>query len=143
MIKYTINLQEVVMENDILNIAVSGDEKNKNEIVYNNVIDAMDKLQMSKAEQIDYLKLKLTTLETEYQNNMTILITVVLSLVLICIGIYLLITNDYILGIAFVIIGFLTTVYKLVRTLMIDRKIRNKKFMELESIRSSLNDILK
>lgn len=131
------------MENDILNIAVSGDEKNKNEIVYNNVIDAMDKLQMSKAEQIDYLKLKLTTLETEYQNNMTILITVVLSLVLICIGIYLLITNDYILGIAFVIIGFLTTVYKLVRTLMIDRKIRNKKFMELESIRSSLNDILK
>lgn len=131
------------MENDILKIAVSGDEKNKNEIVYNNVVDAMDRLKMSKEEQVDYLKLKLTTLETEYQNNMTILITVVLSLVLIIIGIYLLVTNDYVLGIVFVLIGFLATVYKLIRTLISDRKIRNKRFMELESIRHSLSDILK
>lgn len=134
---------EVVMENDILKIAVSGDEKNKNEIVYNNVVDAMDRLKMSKEEQVDYLKLKLTTLETEYQNNMTILITVVLSLVLIIIGIYLLVTNDYVLGIVFVLIGFLATVYKLIKTLISDRKIRNKRFMELESIRNSLSDILK
>lgn len=131
------------MENDILKIAVSGDEKNKNEIVYNNVVDAMDRLKMSKEEQVDYLKLKLTTLETEYQNNMTILITVVLSLVLIIIGIYLLVTNDYVLGIVFVLIGFLATVYKLIKTLISDRKIRNKRFMELESIRNSLSDILK
>lgn len=134
---------EVVMENDILKIAVSGDEKNKNEIVYNNVVDAMDRLKMSKEEQVDYLKLKLTTLETEYQNNITILITVVLSLVLIIIGIYLLVTNDYVLGIVFVLIGFLATVYKLIKTLISDRKIRNKRFMELESIRNSLSDILK
>lgn len=131
------------MENDILNIAVSGDEKNKNEIVYNNVVDAMDKLKMSKNDQIDYLKMKLSTLETEYQNNMVILITIVLSLVLLGIGIYLLVTNDYILGISFILIGFGITVYKLIRTLIIDRKIRNKKFVELESIRNSLSDILK
>ncbi len=131
------------MENDILKIAVSGDEKNKNEIVYNNVVDAMDRLKMSKEEQVDYLKLKLTTLETEYQNNMTIFVTVVLSLVLIIIGIYLLVTNDYVLGIVFVLIGFLATVYKLIKTLISDRKIRNKRFMELESIRNSLSDILK
>ena len=131
------------MENDILNIAVSGDEKNRNEIVYNNVVDAMDKLKMSKSDQIDYLKMKITTLETEYQNNMMILITIILSLVLICIGIYLLITNDYILGISFVLIGFGVSIYKLIKTLMTDRKIRNKKFMELESIRNSLNNILK
>lgn len=131
------------MENDILNIAVSGDEKNRNEIVYNNVVDAMDKLKMSKSEQIDYLKMKITTLETEYQNNMLILITIILSLILICIGIYLLITNDYILGIAFVFIGFGVSIYKLIKTLVTDRKIRNKKFMELEGIRNSLNNILK
>ncbi len=131
------------MENDILNIAVSGDEKNKNEIVYNNVVDAMDKLNMSKNDQIDYLKTKLTTLETEYQNNIVILVTLVLSVALICIGIYLLINNDYALGIIFITIGFLITVYKLISTLIKDRKIRNKKFMELESIRNSLNSILK
>ena len=129
------------MENDILNIAVSGDEKNKNEIVYNNVIDAMDKLKMSQSDQIDYLKMKVTSLETEYQNNMMILVTLLLSFALLCVGIYLLITNDYILGILFIVI--LLTVYKLVRALARDRKIRNKKYMELESIRNSLNSILK
>lgn len=131
------------MENDILSIAVSGDEKNKNEIVYNNVIDAMDKLKMSQSDQIDYLKMKVTSLETEYQNNMMILITLLLSFALLCVGIYLLITDDYILGILFIVIGFLLTVYKLVRALARDRKIRNKKYMELESIRNSLNSILK
>ena len=131
------------MENDILNIAVSGDEKNKNEIVYNNVVDAMDKLNISKNDQIEYLKTKITTLETEYQNNVIILVTVLLSLALIFVGIYLLITNDYILGIVFVMIGFILTVYKLIRSLIKDRKIRNKKYMELESIRNSLNSILK
>jgi hypothetical protein len=131
------------MENDILNIAVSGDEKNRNEIVYNNVVYSMDKLKMSKADQIEYLKMKLSTLETEYQNNMLILVTVILSLVLLCIGIYLLITNDYILGISFVLIGFGISIYKLVKTLVTDRKIRNKKFLELEGIRNSLNNILK
>lgn len=131
------------MEKDILNIAVSGDEKNKNEIVYNNVVDAMDKLKMTKQEQIEYLKLKITTLENEYQNNMIILITLMLSLVLLCIGIYLLVTDDYVLGIAFVLIAFVLMVYKLIKTLAHDRKIRNKKFVELEGIRNSLNAILK
>ena len=131
------------MENDILNIAVSGDEKNKNEIVYNNVVDVMEKLKMSKEEQVEYLKTKITTLETDYQNNMMILFTIFLSLAVMSVGIYLLITNDYILGISFVLIGFALTVYKLIKALIRDRKIRNKKFMELEGIRSSLNSILK
>jgi len=131
------------MEKDILNIAVSGDEKNRNEIVYNNVVDAMEKLKMSKTEQIDYLKMKITTLENEYQNNMLILITLVLSFVLLCVGIYLLVTDDFVLGTVFIILGFLVTVYKLIRTLAKDRKIRNKKYMELEGIRNSLESILK
>ncbi len=131
------------MEKDILNIAVSGDEKNKNEIVYNNIVETMEKLDMTKEEQIDYLKLKLTTLENEYQNNMIILITVFLSFTLLCVGIYLLITDDYFLGTVFIVLAFIMMVYKLIKTLARDRKIHNKKFVELESIRNSLNAILK
>lgn len=131
------------MEKDILSIAISGDEKNKNEIVYNNIVDTMDKLKMTKQEQIDYLKLKITSLENEYHNNMVILVTLVLSFALLCVGIYLLVTNDYLLGIIFVLLAFFITVYKLIKTLARDRKIRNKKFVELESIRNSLNSILK
>lgn len=44
------------MENDILNIAVSGDEKNKNEIVYNNVTNAWNKLKMISSDQIELFK---------------------------------------------------------------------------------------
>ena len=131
------------MEKDILNIAINGDEKNKNEIVYNNIVEQMDKLKMTKQEQIDYLKLKITTLENEYQNNLTILFTLIITFVLLCVGIYLLITNDYVLGIIFVLLAFIVTVFKLIKTLARDRKIRNKKFVELESIRNSLNQILK
>lgn len=131
------------MEKDILNIAISGDEKNKNEIVYNNIVEQMDKLKMTKQEQIDYLKLKITTLENEYQNNMIIMFTIILSFALLCVGIYLLVTDDYILGSLFILLAFVLTVFKLIRTLARDRKIRNKKFVELESIRNSLNAILK
>ena len=131
------------MEEDILNIAISGDEKNKNEIVYNNIVEQMDKLKMTKQEQIDYLKLKITTLENEYQNNMIIMFTIILSFALLCVGIYLLVTDDYVLGSLFILLAFVLTVFKLIRTLARDRKIRNKKFVELESIRNSLNAILK
>lgn len=131
------------MEKDILNIAISGDEKNKNEIVYNNIVEQMDKLKMTKQEQIDYLKLKITTLENEYQNNMIIMFTIILSFALLCVGIYLLVTDDYVLGSLFILLAFVLTVFKLIRTLARDRKIRNKKFVELESIRNSLNAILK
>lgn len=131
------------MEKDILNIAISGDEKNKNEIVYNNIVEQMDKLKMTKQEQIDYLKLKITTLENEYQNNMIIMFTIIFSFALLCVGIYLLVTDDYVLGSLFILLAFVLTVFKLIRTLARDRKIRNKKFVELESIRNSLNAILK
>ena len=131
------------MEKDILNIAISGDEKNKNEIVNNNIIEVMGKLKMTKDEQIDYLKTKLTVVENEYQNNLMVIITLVISAVIMILGIYLLISDEYILGVLFVFAGFAFMVYKLVRVLINDRKIRNKKFIELESIRNSINSILK
>ena len=131
------------MEKDILNIAISGDEKNKNEIVNNNIVDAMSKLKMTKDEQIDYLKTKLTVVENEYQNNLMLIITIVISVIIMILGIYLLISDEYILGILFIFVGFTFMVYKLVRVLINDRKIRNKKFIEIEGIRSNINSILK
>lgn len=131
------------MEKDILNIAISGDEKNKNEIVYNNIVDTMDKLKMTKQEQIEYLKTKITTLENEYQNNIMVLITLMLSSIILCIGLYLLIKNNYVLGSIFVVLAFIIVVFKLMSALYQDRKLKNKKYMELESIRNSLRAVLK
>lgn len=131
------------MEKDILNIAINGDEKNKSEIVYNNIVNTMDKLKMTKEDQIEYLKTKITTLEQDYQNKVVILITLAISFAILCLGMYLLAIDNYLLGILFVIFAFIVVVYKLIRTNVFNQKIKNKKYIELESLRNNLNSILK
>lgn len=131
------------MEREILNIAISGEEKNKNEIIYNNVVEAMDNLKMSKEDQIEYLKTKVSNMEYEYQGNIIILITLVISLVLICLGLYLVATDEYLLGVILTLIGFGLSIVKLLSNIRKTNSIRNKKYIELESLRSNLNSILK
>ncbi len=131
------------MEREILNIAISGEEKNKNEIIYNNIIEAMETLNMSKEDQIEYLKNKVSSMEHQYQNNILILITLVISLTLICLGLYLVATDEYLLGVILTFIGFSLSTVKLLTTIRKNNSFRNKKYIELESLRDSLSSILK
>lgn len=131
------------MEKEILNIAISGEEKNKNEIIYNNIVDAMDHLKMSKDDQIEYLKTKVSNMEHEYQNNIMILIVLVISFMLVCLGLYLVATNEYVLGVILTFIGFGLSIIKLLTTIRKNNLIRNKKYIELESLRDSLSSLLK
>lgn len=131
------------MEKEILNIAISGEEKNKNEIIYNNIVDAMDHLKMSKDDQIEYLKTKVSNMEHEYQNNIMILIVLVISFMLVCLGLYLVATNEFVLGVILTFIGFGLSIIKLLTTIRKNNLIRNKKYIELESLRDSLSSLLK
>jgi len=131
------------MEKEILNIAISGEEKNKNEIIYNNIVDAMENLKMSKDDQIEYLKTKVSTMEHQYHNNVVILITLAISLMLVCLGLYLVATDEFLLGIILTFIGFGLSIIKLLTTIRKNNIIRNKKYIELESLRDSLSSILK
>lgn len=131
------------MEKEILNIAISGEEKNKNEIIYNNIVDAMENLQMTKDDQIEYLKTKVSNMEHQYQNNIMILIVLVISLMLMCLGLYLVATDEFLLGVILTFIGFGLSIVKLLSTIRKNNIIRNKKYIELESLRDSLSSILK
>lgn len=131
------------MEKEILNIAISGEEKNKNEIIYNNIVEAMETLKMSKDDQIEYLKTKVSNMEHQYHNNVMILIVLVVSLMLMCLGLYLVATNEFLLGVALTFIGFALSIIKLLTTIRKNNTIRNKKYIELESLRDSLSSILK
>lgn len=131
------------MEREILNIAISGEEKNKNEIIYNNIVEAMDNLQMSKEDQIEYLKTKVSSMESEYQNNIAILVVLVISALLLGLGLYLVATEQVVLGVILVLISFILSVAKLLLTLKKYTSIRSKKYVELESLRNNLNSILK
>lgn len=131
------------MEKEILNIAISGEEKNKNEIIYNNIVEAMETLKMSKDDQIEYLKNKVSNMEHQYHNNISILIVLVVSLMLMCLGLYLVATDEFLLGIVLTFIGFALSIIKLLSTIRKSNAIRNKKYIELESLRDSLSSILK
>ena len=57
------------MDKNNISISINGNEKNKNEIIYNNILDSMDEKNISKDEQIEYLKSKVANLESEVKNK--------------------------------------------------------------------------
>lgn len=131
------------MEKKGMNIKITGEEKNKNEIIYNNVVDAMDNLKMTKDEQIEYLKTKVSNMENTYQSNIMILITLIISILLLGLGLYLVATDQILLGIVLVLLGFSVIVVKLLLTLKRYTSMRTKKYIEIDSLKENLSSILK
>lgn len=131
------------MEKKGMNITITGEEKNKNEIIYNNVVDAMNNLKMTKDEQIEYLKTKVSNMENTYQSNIMILITLIISILLLGLGLYLVATNQIFLGIVLVLLGFSVIVVKLLLTLRRYTSMRTKKYIEIDSLKENLSSILK
>lgn len=131
------------MEKKGMNIIITGEEKNKNEIIYNNVVDAMNNLKMTKDEQIEYLKTKVSNMENTYQSNIMILITLIISVLLLGLGLYLVATDQIFLGIVLVLLGFSVIVVKLLLTLRRYTSMRTKKYIEIDSLKENLSSILK
>ena len=59
-----------------MNIKVNGNEKHKSEIIYNNIVESMEEMQMSKEEQIEYLKSKLSSMESQLHFNTILICTI-------------------------------------------------------------------
>ena len=67
-----------------IQVNISGEEKNKSEIVYNNVIDQMEDMKLTKAEQVQYLKTKVAALEVETRNKLTMWALIAIGFALMC-----------------------------------------------------------
>lgn len=124
-----------------LNIAITGDENNKTEIVYNNVIQNMS---LTSEEQINYLKSKINELELENKNRSLTSLLILISIVGIGFGLFLLIQDIYFLGSLFIITTFIGVIirfylmYKNVTNLN-----KNIEYEKIEQIRRLLNERLK
>ena len=124
-----------------LNIAITGDENNKTEIVYNNVIQNMN---LTSEEQINYLKNKINELELENKNRSLTSLLILISIVGIGFGLFLLIQDIYFLGSLFIITTFIGVIirfylmYKNVTNLN-----KNIEYEKIEQIRRLLNERLK
>ena len=92
-----------------LNIAITGDENNKTEIVYNNVIQNMN---LTSEEQINYLKNKINELELENKNRSLTSLLILISIIGIGFGLFLLIQDIYFLGSLFIITTFVGVIIR-------------------------------
>lgn len=126
-----------------MNINISGQEKNKSEIIYNNLIDNMEAMEISKEDQIEYLKLKISNLEADTHNKFIVGLLLIIALFSLGLGLYLMYIELYFLGLTFVLASFLGLACKLIATAKKNTVIRNNKYDEIEKIRSLLGTKLK
>ena len=122
--------------NDKVKISITGEERSKNEIVYNNIIE---NLKLTEEEHVKYLKNKVTNLVIEMHNKMITILLILLSIIGLTLGIGLIIMDIYILGILFVVATFVFVAIKFY--LMYKKMLKITKSMEFDKI-EHLRDIL-
>lgn len=122
-----------------IDIRINGDEKSKSEIVYNNIIDGLNK-----EDQIKYLKSKVTLLELQMKNKLIALILFLIVLVGFSIGIYFLVLDLYVIG---TLVIFLTFIGVMIRFNMMYKSVikvtHSMEFDKVEKLKKLLDKRLK
>lgn len=124
-----------------INIMINGDESDREEIIYNNIIS---NLNLTTEEQLAYLKNRNLNLELELKNRRLTALLSFISLVGITLGIILLIQNIYFLGILFILvtfIGVITRFYLMYKNMIESNK--HSEFDKIEQLKKLLEERLK
>lgn len=131
-------------EHKKLKIVINGNEKNKSEIVYNNLLNNMDSSEVSKDKQIAYLKSRINFLETNIKSKVLLTLIVLINFVILCLGIFFICINYKILGTIVSIISFISIIISLTKFYKTYNNIEMQNdFNELDSLRKILNSKLK
>ena len=121
-----------------IDIRINGNEKSKSEIVYNNVVDSLNK-----EDQIKYLKSKVTILELQMKNKLIALILFLIVLVGFSIGIYFLVLDLYVIG---TLVIFLTFIGVMIRFNMMYKSIvkvtHSMEFDKVEKLKKRIYEML-
>ena len=122
-----------------IDIRINGDEKSKSEIVYNNIIDGLNK-----EDQIKYLNSKVTLLELQMKNKLIALILFLIVLVGFSIGIYFLVLDLYVIV---TLVIFLTFIGVMIRFNMMYKSVikvtHSMEFDKVEKLKKLLDKRLK
>ena len=128
-------------KNVVININDTNDTKSK--IVYDNVVANMEKINLNKSEQIEYLKTRIAMLEQAQKKKYDFIILCLICFFSLIIGICLLILNFYTIG---SIVVFASTIYAIIKTHSLTNNEKNfslDKYEEIEYIRKIISDKLK
>lgn len=127
-----------------IHIAINGDEKYKSEIVYNNVMNIMNDKSITKEDQVEYFKEKLTLLEASRKNTFKQIIIFVVGFLLLALGLFLICIDFYTLGIIFSLISFILTVILIIKfTNNNSYALQSKKYEEIETLRKIIDSKIK
>lgn len=124
-----------------INILINGDENNKSEIVYNNVIQNMG---LNEEEQVKYLKTKITHLELELKNKTLTALLSLISALGIGFGLFLMVQDLYFLGSLFItttFVGIIVRFYLMYKN--VANLYKSLEFEKIEQLRKILNDRIK
>ncbi len=119
-----------------INILINGDEKDRSEIIYNNIIS---NLGLTEDEQVKYLKDKATKLELELRSRTLTILLCLISFVGIGLGVFLLMNDLYIMGTLFIVVTFIGVIARFY--LMYQNIINKTKSREFEKV-DALKEIL-
>ena len=124
-----------------INITINGEESNRSEIIYNNIIS---NLNLTKDDQVKYLKNRASLLELELKNKRLTTFLCLISLIGIGFGIFLISSDLYFLGTLFILITFIGVVIRF--NLMyknIIESTKSKEFEKVELLKQILEEKLK
>ena len=124
-----------------INILINGDEKDRSEIIYNNIIS---NLNLTEEEQVKYLKDKATKLELELRSRSLTMLLCIISLIGIGLGIFLLVNDLYIIGSLFItitFIGVITRFYLMYQNII--NKTKSREFEKVDALKEILEDRLR
>ena len=124
-----------------INIQINGEETNRNEIIYNNIIS---NLNLTQEEQVNYLKNKASNLELELKNRRLTTLLCIISFIGITCGIILLSNDQYLLGTLFIAVTFIGVIIRfyLMYQNMIEIS-KAKDFEKIEHLKQLLEERLK
>ena len=130
------------MKNDGFIIEIKDDDS-KSDIIYNNVVNSMENMSMSKDEQIEYLKSRISELEKSQRRRFNFLILGLVSFFLLLIGITFIILNLYFVGSIFIFSTCFVSCFITYKMSNSSEKIDFSKFERVEKIRKFINSRIK
>ena len=124
-----------------INILINGDETDRSEVIYNNVIS---NLNLTEEEQVKYLKDKATKLELELRSRTLTMLLCIISFIGIGFGIFLLMNDLYIIGTLFIattFIGVIIRFYLMYQNII--NKTKSREFEKVDALKEILETKLK
>ena len=127
-----------------ISILIRGNEKNKNEIIYSNIVDKMDEMNLSKDAQVEYLKSKISILESETHNKLSLMISILVCLIILGVGIYFVAIDLYLFGALVAFLSVFVLMFKRYQSFKTSMNIcKPDNYDKIEHLREILNMRLK